>query len=93
MNVRYVNGEILTAESSIGHIKRFSKDGEYLGFIGTASIAGGCKHVAIGFDTERDQHYMMNIDRSNVAVLIPNPKPQLKPRKKKSLVKPKKSLD
>ena len=74
MNVRYVNGEILTAESSIGHIKRFSKDGEYLGFIGTASIAGGCKHVAIGFDTERDQHYMMNIDRSNVAVLIPKSK-------------------
>ncbi len=74
MNVRCVNGEVLTAESSIGHIKRFSKEGEFLGFVGTASIAGGCKHVAIGYDSARDQHYMMNIDRSNVAVLVPKSK-------------------
>lgn len=72
MNVRCsANGEILTAESSIGHIKRFSADGEYLGFVGTASIGGGCKHVAIGFDSSKNWHYMMNVDRSNVAVLVP----------------------
>ncbi len=72
MNVRCCsNGEILTAESSIGHIKRFSQAGEYLGFVGTAKVAGGCKHVAIGFDSKRNWHYMMNEDRSHVAVLIP----------------------
>jgi len=72
MNVRCCsNGDILTAESSIGHIKRFHQAGEYLGFIGTAKIAGGCKHVAIGFDPKRDWHYMMNEDRSHVAVLVP----------------------
>ena len=72
MNVRCCsNGEILTAESSIGHIKRFSQAGEYLGFVGTAKVAGGCKHVAIGFDAERNWHYMMNEDRSHVAVLVP----------------------
>ncbi len=72
MNVRCCsNGEILTAESSIGHIKRFSQAGEYLGFVGTAKVAGGCKHVAIGFDPIRNWHYMMNEDRSHVAVLIP----------------------
>ncbi len=72
MNVRCcANGEILTAESSIGHIKRFSKEGEFLGFVGTASIGGGCKHVAIGFDSSRNWHYMMNVDRSHVAVLVP----------------------
>ena len=72
MNVRCCsNGEILTAESSIGHIKRFSQAGEYLGFVGTAKVAGGCKHVAIGFDPKRNWHYMMNEDRSHVAVLIP----------------------
>ncbi len=72
MNVRCcANGEILTAESSIGHIKRFSQAGEYLGFVGTAKVAGGCKHVAIGFDSSRNWHYMMNEDRSHVAVLIP----------------------
>ncbi|MBU6238136.1 MAG: hypothetical protein KGQ51_09915 [Planctomycetes bacterium] len=72
MNVRYCeNGEILTAESSIGDIKRFSKDGEFLGLIGRASVGGGCKHVAIGWDTSRDWHYMMNQDKSSVAVLVP----------------------
>ena len=72
MNVRCCsNGDILTAESSIGHIKRFNQAGEYLGFVGTAKVAGGCKHVAIGFDPKRDWHYMMNEDRSHVAVLVP----------------------
>lgn len=72
MNVRCCsNGEILTAESSIGHIKRFSQAGEFLGFVGTAKVAGGCKHVAIGFDQTRNWHYMMNEDRSHVAVLVP----------------------
>jgi hypothetical protein len=72
MNVRCcANGDILTAESSIGHIKRFNQKGELLSFIGTAKVAGGCKHVAIGFDSDRNYHYMMNEDRSHVAVLIP----------------------
>ncbi len=72
MNVRCCqNGEILTAESSIGHIKRFSPEGKYLGFVGTAKVAGGCKHVAIGFDPERNYYYMMHEDLSHVAVLVP----------------------
>ncbi|MCU0707421.1 MAG: hypothetical protein MUF23_03930 [Pirellula sp.] len=72
MNVRCCeNGEILTAESSIGDIKRFSKDGKFLGLIGRASVGGGCKHVAIGWDSDRDWHYMMNQDKSSVAVLVP----------------------
>ncbi len=72
MNVQCLpNGEILTAESSIGHIKRFSRDGKLLGFVGTAKVAGGCKHVAIGFDSDRDQYYMMHQDLSHVAVLVP----------------------
>jgi hypothetical protein len=42
-----------------------------LGLVGKAKVAGGCKHVAIGFDSDRDWHYMMNEDRSHVAVLVP----------------------
>ncbi len=73
MNVRCCsNGEILTAESSIGDIKRFSADGEFLGLVGRASVGGGCKHVALGWDSSRNWHYMMNQDRSHVAVLVPN---------------------
>jgi hypothetical protein len=72
MNVRCCdNGDVLTAESSIGHIKRFNPKGELVAFIGTAKVAGGCKHVAIGFDAEKNFHYMMNEDRSHVAVLVP----------------------
>jgi hypothetical protein len=73
MNVRCCsNGEILTAESSIGDIKRFSAEGEFLGLVGRASVGGGCKHVALGWDSSRNWHYMMNQDRSHVAVLVPN---------------------
>ena len=73
MNVRCCdNGDILTAESSIGTIKRFSKDGELLGVVGKAKIGGGCKHVALGFDAQRDRYYMMNIDKDHICVLVPN---------------------
>jgi hypothetical protein len=73
MNVRCCdNGDILTAESSIGTIKRFSSDGELLGVIGKAKIGGGCKHVALGFDAKRDRYYMMNVDKSHICVLVPN---------------------
>ncbi len=73
MNVRCCdNGDILTAESSIGTIKRFRKDGELLGVVGKAKIGGGCKHVALGFDAKRDRYYMMNIDKDHICVLVPN---------------------
>lgn len=72
MNVRCCsNGDILTAESSIGDIKRFNQEGEFLGYVGRASVGGGCKHVAIGWDSDRDWHYMMNQDKANIAVLVP----------------------
>lgn len=48
MNVRCIEDkEILVAEASIGHIKRYTPTGEFLGLVGTAKIAGGCKHLAI----------------------------------------------
>ena len=73
MNVRCCdNGDILTAESSIGTIKRFSKDGELLGVVGKAKIGGGCKHVALGFDRQRNRYYMMNVDKDHICVLVPN---------------------
>jgi hypothetical protein len=72
MNVRCCNnGDILTAESSIGDIKRFSADGEYLAYVGRAKISGGCKHVAIAWDEQRDRYYMMNISDSSICVLVP----------------------
>lgn len=73
MNIRCCeDGDILTAESSIGTIKRFSKEGELIGIVGKAKIGGGCKHVALGFDSNSDRYYMMNVDKSHICVLVPN---------------------
>jgi hypothetical protein len=67
----YGNGDVLTAESSIGTLKRFSPEGKLLGVIGRARIGGGCKHVAIGFDPVRDRYYVQYQDRNHICVLMP----------------------
>jgi hypothetical protein len=66
------NGDLLTAESSIGHIKRFSPDGKLLAVIGRARIGGGCKHVALGFDEKRDRYYVQYQDMHHICVMLPN---------------------
>ena len=72
MNVRCCdNGDILTAESSIGDIKRFSSDGKLVSYIGRARISGGCKHVALAWDAKLDRYYMMNVSDSPICVLVP----------------------
>lgn len=73
MNVRCCeNGDILTAESSIGTIKRFDKDGKLVGVVGKAKIGGGCKHVSLGYDKTRDRYYMQYEDKNAICVLVPN---------------------
>lgn len=72
MNVRCLqDGTVLAAESSIGNIKKFSADGDFLGTVGKAKIAGGCKNVALGYDPSRDHYYMLNTDRNHICVLVP----------------------
>ncbi len=72
MNIRCVGSdEILTAESSIGNIKRYTKDGKYLGLIGTARIGGGCKHVALAVNQKLNHYYIMNQNGGDIAVLVP----------------------
>ena len=65
------DGNILTAESSIGNIKLFTPEGEYIGLVGKAKIGGGCKHVALAVDEKRDRYYMMYEDDSSICVLVP----------------------
>jgi hypothetical protein len=71
MNVCCQGDEVLTAESSIGHIRRFTSDGKLLAYIGTAPIGGGCKHVALAHDRISDRYFMFNQDRKCISVLIP----------------------
>ena len=66
------DGTILTAESSIGHIKKFDTDGKLVAYIGKASIGGGCKHCALGHDAENDLYYMMHQDANSICVLANN---------------------
>lgn len=63
------DGTVLTAESSIGHIKRFDQDGKLVAYIGKASIGGGCKHCALGYDEKNDLYYMMYEDKNSICVL------------------------
>lgn len=70
MNVYPVSkGEILTAESSIGHIKRFDSTGKFVSYVGQAKIGGGCKHCSLGYDPASDQYYMMHEDANSICVL------------------------
>lgn len=70
MNVRpLADGTVLTAESSIGHIKRFDQEGKLLGYVGKAKIGGGCKHCALGFDADSDTYFLMHQDANQICVL------------------------
>ncbi len=66
------NGDILTAESSIGKIKRFDADGDLIGYVGKARIGGGCKHVALGYDESRDRYYIQYQDKNQICILVPH---------------------
>jgi hypothetical protein len=71
MNIRCCeNGDVLTAESSIGTIKRFDAAGNLVAVVGKAKIGGGCKHVALGHDTKLDRYYMMYQDEAAICVLV-----------------------
>jgi hypothetical protein len=62
---------ILTSESSVGIIKRFTPEGEFLGRVGRAEIIPGCKHVAIGVADNSKKVYMLDITRSHIVLMEP----------------------
>jgi hypothetical protein len=73
MNIRCLpNGGVLVAESSIGNLKTYDADGKFVSYVGKAKVSGGCKHVACGFDTERNRYYFMNVDKGHICVLVPS---------------------
>lgn len=61
-------GEVFTAESE-GYIKRFSKEGSFLGIVGQAKVSGGCKNVAIAVSPEGDKAYFFDLQGSRIVVL------------------------
>lgn len=72
MNIRCLpSGGVLVAESSIGNLKTYDQDGKFVSYVGKAKVSGGCKHVACGYDAERNRYYFMNVDKGHICVLVP----------------------
>ena len=65
------DASILTAESTVGHIKRYSIEGKLLAYIGRANLANACKNVALGFDSENDTYYILYQDEHAICVMRP----------------------
>jgi len=70
MNVRLgAAGVVYTSEASLGRIKRYTPDGEFLGLVAVSEIVPGCKHVAIGLNEDGSRVYMLDITRSQIVML------------------------
>ena len=62
------NGEVLTAESE-GYIKRFTKEGSFLGIVGQAKVSGGCKNVTINLSPSGEKAYFFDLQGSRIVIL------------------------
>jgi hypothetical protein len=89
MNICFGSGgEVYTAESE-GFIKRFTKEGSFLGVVGQAKVSGGCKNVAIGISPDGERAYFFDLQGSRICVL--NRKAEEKPATDETPAAPKKS--
>jgi sugar lactone lactonase YvrE len=74
MNVTFgPNGDVYTAEASLGRIKRFSPDGEFLGLVGSVEIVPGCKKVSIAVNDDGSRVYMLDITRNHIVMMQRKP--------------------
>jgi sugar lactone lactonase YvrE len=70
MNVCFgANGDVFTAESNTGRIKRFSADGELLAYIGDVKLVPGCKNVSVAVSPDQSRVYMLDITRNHIVVM------------------------
>jgi len=70
MNVCFnKNGEVFTAESSSGRIKRFSPKGEFVDHVGDVKLVPGCKNVSIAVSPLDERIYMLDITRNHIVLM------------------------
>ena len=79
MNMSFAsNGELFTAESGLGRIKRYTADGKFLGLVGYVGVArfmraGGlaasCSNIAIDISPDGGTVYVMDYKNNKVLVL------------------------
>lgn len=66
-------GDVFTAESNTGRIKRFSADGEFLNFVGDVKLVPGCKNVSIAVTEDHSRVYMLDLTRNHIVVMEQKP--------------------
>ncbi len=67
MNVCFgTNGDVYTAESNSGRVKRFSRTGDFISFVGDVKLVPGCKKVSIGVSPDGESVYMLDITRNHI---------------------------
>ncbi len=66
-------GEVFTAESGTGRIKRFSPDGELVSYVGDVELVPGCKNVSIAVSPKTDKVYMLDLTRNHIVMMQPKP--------------------
>ena len=70
MNVCFgKNGDVYTAESNTGRIKRYSSKGKFLDYVGDVKLVPGCKKVSIAVTPDTKRVYMLDITRNHIIVM------------------------
>jgi hypothetical protein len=70
MNVAFgPGGDVYTAESTTGRIKRYSPSGELLGLVGNVDLVPGCKKVSIAVSRDVSRVYMLDMTRTHIVLM------------------------
>lgn len=70
MNVCFdKTGDVYTAESNTGRIKRFAADGTFKEFVGDVKLVPGCKNVSIAISPDNNRVYMLDITRNHIVLM------------------------
>ncbi len=66
-------GDVFTAESGTGRIKRFSAKGDFVGYVGDVDLVPGCKNVSIAVSPNTDKVYMLDLTRNHIVMMQTKP--------------------
>lgn len=78
------NGELYTAESGPGRVKRYSPDGKFLGLVGqigvlrftrAGGVAASCSNITVAVTKDANRVYVQDVSRNIIRVLLKKGKP------------------
>jgi hypothetical protein len=70
MNVAFgPTGDVYTAESTTGRIKRFTPEGTLVEYVGDVKLVPGCKNVSIAVSEDGRRVYMLDITRNHIVLM------------------------